>query len=247
MPGVDAPTSVGRPRLYEDYLALCVMAIAVLVTGCAGSKDLTRSRAADLIRNSKDFRLPVSAPLPRKREWPIEARSVDETEEEAKERAVDSYARANAEVAVFRHLGLIDFRMTLIEAPSPAHSWWRFELEPILTNKGEREAVENDGNKKHREIAVARRELVEVTGITTPKAGTAQAEFTWEQVPTPAGEAFDPSGGTYRRLPEWLQQVISGVPAGRSRSAERRYGDVHKGVAFLQLYDDGWRVRFIQF
>lgn len=44
--------------------------------------------------------------------------------------------------------------------------------------------------------------MIEVTGLTTPKVGEAGSDFTWKDVPTPAGEAFDPTTDTYRGLPE---------------------------------------------
>lgn len=245
--GVASPTRAGGPRPPRGALTACVIvALSTLLLSCAGAGELTRAGAADLIRNSEEFRLPVTATLPGKREWPTEARTADEPEEEARARAVDGYARTNPELAAFRHLGLIDFKVRLVEGASPAHAWWRFELEPVLTEKGERAAA-GAGDKRQKEIAVARRELVEVTGLTAPQAGAAQAEFTWRQAPTPAGEAFDPGSETYKGFPEWLRQLIAGPPAGFGRSAERRYGVALKGSALLRRYDDGWRVQHIQF
>jgi hypothetical protein len=221
--------------------------LAALVLNCSGRSELTRAGAAELIRDSEEFRRPVSVTLLGKREWPTEARSTDEPEEDARARAIDSYAKTNPEVAAFSHLGLIDFKAKLIEGPTPAHAWWRFELEPVLTEKGKQAAADGAGGTRQTEVAVARRELVEVTGVTAQKAGTAQVEFTWRQAATFAGEAFDPGSETYRNLPEWLRQKISGPPGGSGRNAERRYGDIRKGKALLQLYDDGWRVQHVQF
>lgn len=247
MSGVTPPTGTDRARLKRNYLALCIIATTVLTAGCAGAKDLTRSRAAELIRDSRDFSLPVSVTLPGKREWPTEARAVDEPEEEAKQRAIDSYAKTNEQVAAFRHLGLINFRATLIEAPSPTHKWWRFELEPILTAKGEQEATKSSVNKALREIAIARRKLGEVTGISRLNVGTTQVEFTWQQIPTSAGEALNTGSETYRSFPEWLRQMIAKSPRASGRSGAREYDEIHKGRALLQLYDDGWRVQHVQF
>lgn len=246
--GVTSPTRAGRLRSRRAFLTASIIAgLSALILNCGGRGELTRAAAADLIRNSEDFRLPVSVTLPGKREWPTEAQSADEPEEAARERAVDGYARANPEVAAFRHLGLIDFRARLVEGPSPSHAWWRFELEPVLTEKGREAAADGTGSKRQKEIAVARRELIEVTGVPAPQAGAAQAEFTWRQVPTPAGEVFDPEAETYKGLPGWLRQLIAGPPGGFGRSVERRYGVALKGRALLRRYDDGWRVQHVQF
>ena len=249
MSGVDSPTRAGSLRPLRALItAFVIAALPALAVNCGAPQELTRAGAADLIRNSEDFRAPLTVTLPGKREWPTEARSADEPEEEARARAVDSYAKTNPEVAAFRHLGLIDFRARLVEGPSPAHAWWRFELEPVLTEKGEQEAAAAGArDKKQKELAVARHELVEVTGVTAPQAGASQAEFTWRQVPTRAGEAFDPNGETYRSFPVWLRQLIAGPPGGFGRSAERGYGVALKGKALLRRYDDGWRVQHIQF
>jgi hypothetical protein len=172
---------------------------------------------------------------------------LNESEEAARERAIDDYARAHVEMAAFRHLGLIDLRATLVEGPTTEHEWWRFSVEPVLTEKGEGEAVDEPEDKGRKGIIISRRELIEVTGVTAPKEGAAQADFTWKEIPTPAGEAFDPARDTYRGLPDWLRQGIAGPPAGVGRSLERRYDAVRSGKALFQLYDDGWRVRSINF
>src|SRR5205085_7710513 len=132
-----------------------------------------------------------------------------------------------AEVAAFYQMGLINLSATLIEAPSPTHVWWRFELKPVLTEKGEQEGGVNSQNNRGLEIPIARRELTEVTGIITQKEGVAQVEFTWKLVPTPAGEAFDSGSQTYRELPEWLRQMIVKAPGGFGKSAEHRYGNIY--------------------
>jgi hypothetical protein len=171
---------------------------------------------------------------------------MDEPEQEAQGRAVSEYARTSAEVAAFYQMELINLSATLVETPSPTHVWWRFELKPVLTEKGEQEGGVNSQNNRGLEIPIASRELTEVTGITQ-KEGAAQVEFTWKLVPTPAGEAFDSGSQTYRELPEWLRQMIVKAPGGFGKSAERRYGNIYKGKALLQLYDDGWRVQLVQF
>lgn len=229
---------------------LAILGAVVLIafaTACSGSRELTRSRAGDLIKDSRDFRRPVSVALLGEREQPTRAKSTDESEGEARERAFDEYARSHVEMAVFRHLGLIDFRATLIEGPTPEHEWWRFGVEPTLTEKDGREAVKEESGQGRKGIVISRRELVEVTGVTKPVGGEARAEFTWKEVPTLAGEAFDPTTDTYRGLPEWLRRGIAGPPPGMGKGLERNYGVVRKGTALLRLYDDGWRVEHIQF
>lgn len=246
MSGVASPLREGKSIFRIPSAVFVALGLIALSGSCSASRELTRSRAAALIRDSGDFRRPVSVPLLGEREQPVRAQSTNESEEDAGGRALDEYARSHVEMAVFRHLGLIDFRATLVEGPSPEHEWWRFGVEPVLTDKGEREAVEVPEANGRKGIIISRRELVEVTGVSTPTGGVAQAVFTWKEVPTKAGEAFDPTTDTHNGLPEWVRRGISGPPPGMGKGLGRNYSALRKRTALLRLYDDGWRVQHIQ-
>lgn len=224
-----------------------ILGLAAFYAGCSASRELTRTRAAALIRDSEEFRHPVSVPLPGEREQPVRALPPGESEEAAGGRALDEYARSHVEVAAFRQLGLVDLRATLVEGPSPEHAWWRFSVEPVLTEKGEKEGVGEPGGKGRNGIVIARRELIEVTGLTAPKEGEARSDFTWKEVPTTAGEAFDPTTDTHGGLPKWIRRGMAGPASGLGKGLERKYGVTRKGAALLRLYDDGWRVQHLQF
>lgn len=248
MPGAISRARADKPFCRGVLLAIfAAMGLIAFSTACSGSRELTRRHARDLIEGAGDFRRPISVVLPGKRDQPTRAKATDEAEGEARERAFDEYAHSHTEMAVFSQLGLINFTATLIEGPSPEHEWWRFSVEPVLTDKGGREAVEEPAGSGRKGIAIARREVIEVTGLTAPKEGAARAEFTWKEVPTPAGEAFDPTGDTYRALPEWVRRDLAGPASGLGKGLERKYGVARKGSALLRLYDDGWRVQHLQF
>ena len=87
-----------------------------------------------------------------------------------------------------------------------------------------------------------RKEVVEVTGITKIDEGNAQVEFTWKAVPTPLGEAFDPTSATFKGLPADLQQVITQPRGFSGKKLAQSYGKARRSTALLKLYDDGWRV-----
>jgi len=248
IPGAASQARAGRSSYRAILLTVFWISILIaLPAGCSGSRELTRSRAGDLIKLSNDFRRPVSVALLGKRDQPTRSQSTDEPEDEARGRAFDEYARSHVQMALFRHLGLIELRATLIERPSPEHGWWRFSVEPVLTEAGEREAVEESEGRDRKEIIIARRELIEVTGLTASAGGATRAEFTWKEVPTTAGEALDPTSDTYKALPEWIRSGLARPSSGMGKGLEHKYGVVRKGTAVLQLYDEGWRVQHIQF
>lgn len=237
------PAYAGKIRT-AWWLGVVISGI-LLTPSCAGGQELNRSRAAELIQNSGNFRA-VSYELQGQPEWTIKAESDDEPEEQARSRAVESYSDYFAEIAVFRYLGLVEVKATTIERPASGYLFWKFRMTPTLTAKGRQRAAQDSDGQERQAVVLARKEVVSVTGITTPRQGVAQVEFTWKSVPTEEGAAFDPGSTTYKNLPEALQKVISRPTSATFRTAERKYDGVNKSTAVLQRYDDGWRVQLIQ-
>lgn len=239
-------------RLYRQptllLIALCTVLAAV--SGCGfGSADLTRDSVRRLIESSDAFTSPISATLKGRREVPLLPDSADETEEHAVARQTDIELSSNPALAVMRHLGYVDLKVTVVErAHVPGRGTlegvqpWVFSVEATLTDKG-RELAKSEGAKGEKAVPLARRELIEVTGVR--KEGIrGEADFTWRAVPTEAGEAFDPSSDAFKRLPEELRQALTrsrgvGPFAG---SAALGWGGVQKASASFQKYDDGWRL-----
>jgi hypothetical protein len=84
-----------------------------------------------------------------------------------------------------------------------------------------------------------------VSGLTKESESRARADFTWRAVPTPVGEAFDPSGTVFKGLSEKLQQKVS-QPTIFGDSMKLQFGETKNAEGHFQLYDDGWRVDYIQ-
>jgi hypothetical protein len=217
----------------------------LLIPSCANAQELSRPYAAELIQNSKNFRT-VSYALHDQPEWTIKAASDDEPEEQAQARAVESYSNYFAEIAVFRYLGLVDVMATTIERPTSRYLFWKFRITPTLTAKGKQRAAQDTVGQNRHAVVLARKEIVSITGITTPRQGIAQVEFTWKLMPTEEGAAFDTGSKAYKNLPESLRKIISRPTSATFRTAERKYDEINKSTAVFQRYDDGWRVQLIQ-
>jgi hypothetical protein len=120
---------------------------------------------------------------------------------------------------------------------------WIFSVQTSLTDKGKKEGGVSG---KPQEVILYRKEVLEVTGITTSQNGPAQVEFTWHALPSALGEAFDTNSQAYKNLPSNIQQLVS-QPRGvfqqtpTSGAMGRHYGSIERATAIFQKYDDGWR------
>jgi hypothetical protein len=220
----------GRP-----CITLLAVFLSLIAQGCAGTDELTRARAAELIGGSRAFSAPVSLPLKKETGWNLRPSASDESEAEAQARAAENYYQAYPQMYALRRLGLMDVRATVRESPGENHGVWAFDVEPFLTEKGKELMADGREDQGPPSVILARRELAEVTGIT--RAGqTSQADYTWKEVPTAAGRAFVPGSPEHESLPPYLWQSL------RDRNQTKDLDEVRRGRAVFQLYDDGWRL-----
>lgn len=241
---------------------LMALVLIVLSTGCAESKELTRSRALALIKSSKEFKEPATISLIKSKDIAVPAKSEEDPEPEAQARAIELFYEDHPTMGVLQHLGIVEVKATLIKKPQKTEQKipfaraivkiepWQFNVTTSLTDKG-REMNQKAGKDKNEQAVVLyQKEVVEVTGITNSGENRAQAKFTWRAIPTVVGEAFDTKSQTYQSLPPKLQQLVSG-PRGvfqlapLSSTLGTGYGE-KKAMAIFQRYDDGWRFVGVQ-
>ena len=237
-------------RILLRLSALTVICLVALLSGCAAlnSKELTRSRALNLLRAHKEFKTPKVLPLRDVGKFNVPALSEDE-EPVPYERAITTFFDNYPDMGVLRELGLVEAETTLTDRPQAlaatgALLGWRFSVDVRLTGKG-KQAVEAAGGASEDSVPLLRREVLEVSGVTKLSNTSAQADFTWKSVPTPIGEAFDPTSEAFKGLPEKLQRKII-QPTIHGDSLKLEFGKTRKAVSNFQLYGDGWRVTYIQ-
>jgi hypothetical protein len=255
--------------MMQTHKCFIAFVLIVLSTGCADSKELTRSRAAALINDAKEFKKPAAIVL--RNDYggaTVSAQSEDEQEAAAQPRAIEAFLGDHPALAVLKHLGIIEVtaqvtqKPKVIKAPeirverpngntarSPlgrdSLAPWKFAIRVNLTEKGKQVAGSDE-----RSIPLYTKRLEEVTGIVKTQNGGAQAEFTWRAMPTAVGEAFDPTSEAYKNLPPELQQGLK-KPIGLLQrtpladTSEINTG-IRKGTAYFQRYDEGWRLLSIQ-
>jgi hypothetical protein len=180
-----------------------------LIIGCfvaCSSKEISRERAADLIRSNNEFKRPDGVKLLTGKfcyDW----RNLRDV--------YTSYAPLeSADLLKVSDLGAGCGSMWLKRYNVELTSSGMARAKSWTTSDDKGWATDAQGSTTYF-IPTASKELVEVTGITKdPEGGQAQAEFTWKWAPTEDASRF-----------------------GKVPSAELK-----KGLASLQLYDDGWRI-----
>jgi hypothetical protein len=235
------------------FLIICVVTVTILNCG-GGLGDLTRDSARKLIEESDRFKAPIAATLRDQKELPMLPDSADESEQQALARVLDMELSSDLTLATLRQLGYADTKITLVKHASVSGRGpladirpWVFDIEAVLTDKG-RELAKSQGMTGDKAVPLARRELVEVTGVR--KEGIrGEADFTWKAVPTEAGKAFDPSSDTFKSLPAGLREALTkGRGVGPfAASAAAGWSGVKRAGAAFQKYDDGWRLMGIEF
>lgn len=223
-------------RRFRPYLTLLAGLLFLIAPGCADTGELTRTRAAELISSSQSFSASVSLPLKKETGWNLRRLAADESEAEAQARAAETYYQAYPQMDALRCLGLMDVRATVREGPGENYGVWSFDVAPFLTEKGKELASGGREDQGAPSARLARRELVQVTGITKAGDRTAQAEYTWRETPTAAGHAFVTGSPEHESLPPALRQSL------RERNQTKDFNKLRRGRAVFQLYDDGWRL-----
>jgi hypothetical protein len=202
---------------------IIALVLVLLSSGCAEAKELTRSRALSLLKNSKQFTEPATIKVINQKNIPVPAKSEDDPEPEAQAYAIELFYGDHPTMAVLQNLGLVDVKATLMKKPVKVEhpipfakpiiniDPWQFSVTAALTEKGRELNRDADSSyKEDQSIVLYRKELIEVTGITNGGENRAQAEFTWRAIPTVVGEAFDTHSKTYQSLPPNLQELVSG-------------------------------------
>lgn len=226
-----------------------VITTLMILTACSGSRELTRSRAQNLIQDSPTFASPVTVPLNSDNYIEVEAKSIEEPENEVKERAFPKFYERYPVMAVLKQMGLISETIKAVEKPwrpafiGPTLLTWRFNVEPHVTDHA-KEMAAKEGLAEQQALALYRRKIVEVTGVTKITDNKAEAQYSWKAVPTRLGQTFDTNGPFVATLPVEQQKALqrSMDPFGGVRGpVARDYNEVMKGTANFQLFDDGWR------
>jgi hypothetical protein len=220
--------------------------LVFFLVGC-DSKKLTRSRAAEIIRTNDEFKKDVAVTLLPEYRQSLALMGTGSRDMSKEEFALRRFFESNADLAVLNHLGLVGFKIKNIESPNSAAS--PVVITTSLTEKGRPSSSRWRQSGEGWIIPIAKKELIEVTGLTdnAEESKQARAEYTWKWQPTEIGTNFDTSSQDYKNLPDSIRQNFGGASVADMMGNVGRTiifdsSKTQKATAKLQLYDDGWRI-----
>jgi hypothetical protein len=221
---------------------------------CASSTRLDRGKAAEMIRNSSQFTQPYEIIIrhgsDRRYLNPV---SPDETRAQGEARAVPDFCDSSPYRGVLCELGLINVKARYVSTRmyGDREDKSTYDLDIKLTPAGEQLWRDLNLAVDSSSLPLARRELVQVTGITggDERSRRATVELNWKWVPTLAGRAMPRGTPEFSRLPERIRQQFDdkGITVFSIGShPPLDLGGTRRATAQFQLYDDGWRLMDIR-
>lgn len=233
--------------------ATFILVCLVVLPGCNSPSELTRSKASELFKATNEFKQPVTIILVTDTEkdglW-IDKSSASETLEDGKARALQSQLNRYPKIAVVNHLGLINVEQNPLEKDSDLPNdrlRWHFDLKFRANEKGMALWKDFDQTTKDTEILIAKRELVEITGITKYSENQAIAEIKTKLIPNSIGKAFQEGTEEFNVLPEQLRLALSVKTLSTSGKHLFNWNEETTSKVIFQRYDDGWRFERLMF
>jgi hypothetical protein len=236
-------------RSIERIILLFTLLALAASLNCGSSRQLDRKKAAERIEGAPQFRqvfYVVVAHQRNQRHLDPETAPADARGEAA---AVADFFNSSPYRGVLKELSLVTVKARFAGVEDGRNV---FDLDIRLTDAGRKLWQEAGAPVNEAAIPLAKRELLEVTGLTggdATQAARAEAEFTWQWVPTAAGRAMMRGTPEFARLPDRIRQQFDApgltvFDIGAHRPLE--LGGVHQANAQFQLYDDGWRLTDVQ-
>lgn len=222
------------------------LAVTLCLIACS-SKELTQERTVEIVKSSKDFQETISITLRPEYRQSLTLIGTGSETTKKEEFALRRFLESHADLAVLHHLGLVNFRVNNIEYPNSASS--PVTVVSSLTDQGRSASNQWQQTGNDWTITIAKKELIEVTGIARgqDESKTARVEYVWSWQPTSVGKSFDKSDSAYRGLPSSISANLEGASMA---DMMRRLGTPivfdssrkEKASAIFQHYDDGWRL-----
>lgn len=225
-----------------------ILILGLITTACAEGKDLNRAKAQSLIAESTEFKHPATLSLlsPMETEpFGLDKANDSEKLEEAKVRNLQRFHSYYPQIAVAIHLGLANVEQQLLREEKavgfqvPAQ--WFFTVKTRTSEQGKALWKEYGLPVSNDSIPLARKEFVNISGITSLAENQAQADFTWKWYASKTALALQENTDEFKALPLEIQKGLLGQTEGNRKPQTENWEGERKGKALFQRYDDGWR------
>lgn len=247
---------MNREIFYSNYLRTNISIPLILVcifgfaaSACAEGKDLSRAKAQNLITQSLDFKQPATLFLisPVEREpFGLDKINDSEKSEDAKARNLQRFLSYYPQIAVAVQLGLAAVDQQLLREEKavglqvPAQ--WFFSVKARANDQGKAMWKEYGMPASDDSIPLSRKEIVNITGITSLVENQAQADFTWKWDMNKMALALQQGTDEFKALPIDIQKGLLGQTEGNRKPQTEDWSGERQGKALFQRYDDGWRL-----
>lgn len=243
-----------KSSLCSFLLALCLIAVYLPIVTACQSKELTRAGAEKMITSSREFKGIISFDYINqslrdyKNKGSSVANSADEPEAATVQNRINDYFREAPGVGIADHFGLvkaevkrINDKPEILSSLTPS-GFWHFDERYTLTEKGKKYWSDYGLPVQDTVIPTAKKEFINVTGITKTGETEADVEFTYRWLPNELGKALDPSTEEFKRLPENLRKNLTEVDSYAVSLFIINWGNERPARAQFKRYDDGWRL-----
>ena len=239
---------------------------AFLLASCSSLGGFSRRTAAVLIEKDNRYSGPASMTIDiggrianaAGRAWQI---SRDDTVEAAAVRAKEDFMQRQPQLIAAEQLGYIQLNFEEgelgesqmgmpIELREQKLGTWNFKVNAQITDQGRALWTDLNLPVKEKELPLAVRGAVTITGLKDENQTMKSADFTYRWEANELGKAFDPNSDQFKQLPQNLQEALKKTQYnmfGGGGNNTMNFNSTRGGKAYFQKFDDGWRLGQLYF
>jgi len=239
---------------FSNIGVILLLATLALNSFACSSKDLSRSMAQSMIEASPAYKEASSFSLvdAYNEQVPlgINRVSAEETVDQARLRVLARQLEWKPETAAAHHLGLVNLTADFIKERKPVmglKAEWEFKVMARANDKGKALWKAYKLPETDEFLPLAKKQIIEITGITKQGETQAAADFTYKWIPNELGKTLDPKTEEFKRLPEAIQKDLTGKGKESDMDKSIDWSGERRGKALFQKYDDGWRLVDVRF
>ena len=232
-----------------NFTSLLLLIVFGLISCACSSKDLSRSTAQSMIEASPAYKEAANISLADSfhEQMPngLDKASPDESREQAQQRVLERELQWQPQMAAANKLGLVNLTADFVKEEKAfiqTPTQWVFKVTARANDKGKALWKDYKLPETDESLPIARKEIIEITGITKLGENQATADFTYKWIPNELGKMLDPTTEEFKKLPAEMQKGLTGKGSESNQNKSFDWSGERHGKALFQKYDDGWRL-----